>query len=209
MQQIAEIPQISFVDKLKSIPATFGIRLSEEPEYHVIRQSGDFEIRHYTTQTRVEVTLSHMKFDSFRRTAFNKLASYIFGGNKQNKKISMTAPVLQNFSKPGSRTMSFILPSEYSLQSAPKSSDKDIKIIEVKAQDVVVISYSGNNTSEKMRLNEKKLIEWIRKQADLVMVDRPYLAQYDAPFVIPFLKKNELMVVVKNKNGLIPLLEEK
>lgn len=214
MNNETQKPQIPLKEKLKSIPEIFGIRLNEEPDYKVISTDGDFEIRRYSNQVVAKVSMKGKTFDDFREAAFKKLANYIFAGNRENKTIPMTSPVMeehgtgenipnqiamrsplyQEETDEGGWTMSFILPKEFNWREAPAPSDSDIKLEEVEPYEVAVLTYSGNNTLEKVKAHERKLADWLKTQPQIKMKGKFMVAQYDAPFVIPFFKKNEIQV---------------
>lgn len=202
---------IPLKEKLKSIPETFGIRVNEEPIYKVLKKDGDFELRHYPKQLIAKVTLHGMSYDYFRENAFEKLAAYIFEGNQSKESVPMTSPVLtekksellpmtdpvlQHEDPSGAWTMSFILPKEYTLATAPKPKNAEIVLEEVEPYDAAVITYSGNNKVSKIEEHKKELGEWVGKQSGLAMSGHYFIAQYDAPFVVPFLKRNEVQVKI-------------
>lgn len=203
---------IPLKEKLKSIPETFGIRINEEPIYNVLKKDGEFEVRHYPKQLIAKVTLHGMSYDYFRENAFQKLAAYIFEGNqskesvpmtspvlteKKSEQIPMTDPVLQHEDPNGAWTMSFILPKEYTLATAPKPQNPEIELEEIEPYNAAVVTYSGNNKLKVIEEHKKLLAEWIGKQTELAVSGHYFIAQYDAPFVIPFMKRNEIQVKVK------------
>lgn len=188
---------IPLKEKFKSIPETFGIRVNEEPIYKVLKKDGDFELRHYPKQLIAKITLHGMSYDYFRENAFEKLAAYIFEGNeKKSEQIPMTDPVLQHEDPNGAWTMSFILPKEYTMATAPKPKNAEVVLEEVEPYDAAVITYSGNNKVSKIEEHKKELGEWVEKQSGLAMSGHYFIAQYDAPFVVPSLKRNEVQVKV-------------
>lgn len=204
--------QVHLKEKLKSIPETFGIRLNEEPIYTVLKKDGDFEIRHYPKQIIAKITLHGMSYDYFKEHAFEHLAAYIFEGNHEQKavpmtspvltekkyeQIPMTSPVLQHEDPNGAWTMSFILPKEFTLETAPKPNNPEIQLEEVEPYNAAVVTYSGNNKIKNIEEHKKLLSEWVAKQPELTINGHFFIAQYDAPFVIPFLKKNEIQVKVE------------
>lgn len=204
---------IPLTEKIKSIPEMFGIRVNEEPIYKVLKTDGDFEIRSYGTQLIAKITMHGMSFDYFREHAFEKLADYIFEGNMKNKSIPMTAPVIHEHGKgeqvpmttpvyqeesgAGVWTMSFILPKEYTLATAPQPKNKDIVLEVVEPYEVACVSYSGHNSIDKIKMHERELAAWLVDHSEYVPTGKYMIAQYDAPFVIPFLKKNEIQVKLK------------
>src|SRR5690606_6657888 len=126
--------------------------------------------------------------------------------------MAMTAPVVMQLA-PGANelevrtllpqvgssgwTMSFILPAELKQQDIPKPADKQIQVRRAPAQDFAVYLYSGSNTPEKILEGEKKLGEWLKNRTDLLGLGGYLTAQYDAPFVLPMVKKNEVLIAVK------------
>ena len=201
---------IPLAEKIKSIPEIFGIRVNEEPHFEVIKKDRSFEIRRYHRQLRAKITLLGFGFDEFRERAFPKLVGYIFGGNRTSKNIAMTAPVLehagetikmtspvlQEHGSDESWTMEFILPEKYTLANAPEPLDPDVKLEQIEPTTVAVMKYSGNHTEEKMHSREHELAAWLRTQPQYHIDGEFFGAQYDAPFVIPFLKRNEVHVKV-------------
>ncbi len=211
---------IPLSEKLKLIPEALGIRVNEEPEYEVLKKDGDFEIRRYQNQVLAEVTLKATEFDEFREAAFQKLAAYIFGGNiaqakmgakysdeiylnsappieeRKSENIAMTAPVLQEEGFNKEWTMSFVLPKKYTLATAPKPLNDEIQLREVAGYDAAVVRYSGTSTSQTIKEHEAKLSKWIKEQPELQLNGTFVSAQYDAPFVIPFLRRNEVMIKI-------------
>lgn len=210
--------KIPLKEKLKSIPEIFGIKVNEEPEYRVISTDGDFEVRQYSKQLIAKVSMKGLSFDDFREAAFKKLANYIFKGNEANLSIPMTSPVIeqhgsgenipnqialktplfQQETEEGGWTMSFILPKEFTLKNAPRPKDNDVTLEEIAPYEVAVHSYSGNNTLEKIKTHERHLSEWLKSRPQLNIKGKFMVAQYDAPFVIPLFKRNEIQVKLES-----------
>ena len=207
---------IPFTEKLKSIPDFFGIRLNETPAYEVLEKDGDFEKRLYSKQLRAKITLRSPDFDAFRERAFERLAAYIFGGNAKKTDMAMTSPTLQQMAERQSSSediamtspvlqqnegeeawsMSFILPSEYNLDKVPQPIDAQIQIEEVEPYEVASVAYSGDNTTEKIKENEIRLATWMAGRPGFKRDGKFFSAQYDAPFVIPFFKRNEIQIKI-------------
>lgn len=205
-------PSVPVSEMLKTIPEFFGIRVNEEPRNEVLEKSGDFEIRRYEARWIAEVRGDEKDFDTFRENAFRRLAHFIFGGNQSEKKMAMTAPVVIElapsandlevrslFPEIGASawSMSFVLPAALKQGDIPKPEDSRIQTRRAPAQDFAVHQYSGNNTPEKIKEAETKLNAWLRERQDLRSLGGYLVAQYDAPFVIPLVKRNEVMIAVK------------
>ena len=68
----------------------------EEPDYEVMRKlDSNVELRQYAPYVVAEVVLNATA-DEAGNQAFPILAGYIFGKNKGEKKLAMTAPVTQS-----------------------------------------------------------------------------------------------------------------
>lgn len=201
---------------LKNVVGFFGLRLNEQPRYVVKERIGDVEIREYkpyaVATTKVEGT-----YETAMPIAYQRLADYIFGKNTENKQLSMTTPVFQekeamvseesDFSKTtvfherhGSGwMMSFILPSKYTRSTAPRPIDDHIVIEESMPGLVAVLSYSGDNTWDRVEDKINELNSWLLHHEKFDVMSEPRVAQYDAPNVLSFLKKNEIHVSVAPK----------
>jgi hypothetical protein len=65
---------------------------TEEPQYEVVKQYEAFELRRYAPQLRAETEVTG-EFVAAGNQAFRILAAFIFGDNRKQENISMTAPV--------------------------------------------------------------------------------------------------------------------
>lgn len=208
---------IPLKERLKTIPEVFGIRVNEEPHYEVLKKDGDFEVRKYPKLLVAKFSMRGTSFDYFKQTAFEKLANYIFEGNDEGRSIPMTSPVMEEHgvstdqepvamhshfveepNEGGGWTMSFILPREITKENAPTPKDDQIKLEEKDSELIASFSYSGNNNVANIKAHERMLAEWLNSQPNIQVSGKYMIAQYDAPFVIPFMKKNEIHVKVEN-----------
>ena len=67
----------------------------ETPEHNLLEREGRFELREYKSFLVAKTTVE----DTYKEatvTGFRKIANYIFGGNKSQLSIAMTAPVIAN-----------------------------------------------------------------------------------------------------------------
>ena len=86
----------------------YVIYSTERPPYQVIRNlSAAIEVRQYEEQTWISTP---MQTDD---SSFPVLASYIFGRNKEEQQVAMTAPVITD------HRMAFILPRGLTAAAAP------------------------------------------------------------------------------------------
>jgi hypothetical protein len=96
---------------------------TEEPDYKVVQKFDAIEVREYGAYTVAEVVVPGPANEAGNK-AFPILAGYIFGKNKGDRKLAMTAPVTQaaesvklemtapvtQSSAPGGFRVQFVLP---------------------------------------------------------------------------------------------------
>ncbi len=189
----------------------------EEAKYRVVKKDGAFEVREYEQRVVAE-TFVRGDFGGAGNVAFNRLFGYISGRNKSRQKIAMTAPVTQEISDParaagagekiamtapvtqeeagGAFRVTFILPASYTLENAPEPADPSVRLKDEPAHRAAVIRYSGSWSSS---LYGKKLVElrdWM-SSSSLVAAGNPIWARYNAPFSLPVLRRNEVIIPVR------------
>jgi hypothetical protein len=187
----------------------FGVRTAEEPDYQVLHDYGKIQIRRYPALVVAETTVM-ADYPESSNQAFCRLAGYIFGKNRKQQKISMTAPVIQQqpvetlaMTAPvlQQRTgsvwkMAFVLPKGYSLATAPVPLDKAVVIKELPARRVAVIRYSGRLTEQGIDEKAEELSKWLSQQG-YKAISYPRSAAYDPPWTLPFLRRNEVHIEIE------------
>ena len=122
----------------------------------------------------------------------------------EGEKISMTAPVLSSTggddSDQGRYVFSFIMPSQYTLETLPVPTDSRIKTREVPGKLVAARRYSGSWSERRYRDNERALLDAMRAAGIEATAD-PVFARYNGPFTLWFLRRNEVMVEVAAADG--------
>ena len=162
----------------------------EEPAYTVERawEAEQIEIRRYAPRLMAVTTMSGDEDDGFR-----VLAGYIFGGNAQEQKIAMTAPVQQSMA--GEREMAFMMPEEYALEDLPDPNDQRVGFRESPAYSAAVIRFSGWASAEKADTNWQQLRRFLITEG-IEITGEPTLNQYNPPWTLPFLRRNEIIVPI-------------
>ena len=96
-----------FISLVTSVMATQAIAI-EEPVYQVEKawEAEQIEIRAYAPRVMAVTGM-----DEDTEGGFRVLAGYIFGGNAEEEKIAMTAPVIREGSQ-GDWRLSFVMPAE-------------------------------------------------------------------------------------------------
>ena len=186
---------------------------TEEPKFSLLEKDQSFELRLYESKIIAEVEVDG-DMSAASRKGFRQIADFIFGNNTaqsgKSEKISMTAPVAI---KPASEKIamtapvgvqqsekgwkvSFVMPSQYTLETLPKPNNPQISIKQLPAKKFALIRFSGLVDEEKMQAKSAELNQWITMKK-LNPVGIPELARYNPPWTLPFLRRNELMVEVE------------
>lgn len=167
----------------------------EEPKYDLIRSFEGFEIRHYTDtiQARIATTDSNSKAPS---KGFRTIAGYIFGSNNSGQKIKMTAPV-HIWRDQGVMNMAFTMPSEHNLSDLPVPINSSIQIVPVAGELTAAMKFSGFYGEKKTEKLSKKLFSMISNH-NLEPIGPSILAVYDNPMTLPFLRRNEILIPLKD-----------
>ena len=177
----------------------------------MVQEVQGIEVREYAPYLVAETEVSGTREEA-GNAGFRRLADYIFGKNRGEKKIAMTAPVAQQEGKriamtapvtqqeaPGGGAstwlIQFMMPSEYSRDALPEPLDPAIRIREVPARRVAVLRYSGTWSEERYLENLAELRAAMEK-AGLRAVGEPVWARYDPPFMPWFLRTNEILIEI-------------
>lgn len=160
----------------------------EEPEFDVLATLGAVEFRRYgpTLQAVTPMTSSG--------SSFRRLAGFIFGGNDRKESIAMTAPVQENLTG-DDQQMAFFMPTPYSLGTLPQPNEADVQLREVPSRLVAVLAFSGWATSSRVDKHQR-LLDRRLAEAGVGVRGEWLLNQYDPPWALPFLRRNEIWVEV-------------
>ena len=149
---------LTFITFIAAMPNT--AHAIEEPAYTVIQKTDVFEVRQYAPYLVAEVIVPGPANEAGSQ-GFSLLGGYIFGKNKGERKLEMTAPVTQTplesnppvklemtapvtqAPAPGGFSVQFVMPKGYTLATLPEPVDAKVKLREVLGQRVAVIRFSG------------------------------------------------------------------
>jgi hypothetical protein len=191
----------------------FGKGSEEQPSYQVVLKQQNKEIRKYDSYIIAKTTISG-SFKDAQSEGFRILAGYIFGKNKSQQKIAMTAPVLK---KPESEkismtapvvmapsenkswTMTFSMPSQFTIKTLPVPTDKRVEIKKVEQRFVAAITFSGFWGEFRNAEETKKLLEWLKSYQEYEIISAPMFAGYNPPWTLPFLRRNEMLIELRRK----------
>ena len=195
---------------------------TEEPKFTILNQTEDFELRRYDAQIVAQTWVTGSQMVASNK-GFKTLANYIFGNNTaptgESSNISMTAPVMMQpngndsgkdksakiaMTAPvnmqqdtGQWRVQFVMPSQYTMQTLPKPNNADITIVELPVQTYGVITFSGLASEKKVAEKTQALQEWMQAQ-NLIMTGSPELARYNPPWILPFMRRNEIMIAYQS-----------
>ena len=191
MPQLLQFSHIRtiFISLLASVMTTQAIAI-EEPVYEVEKawEAEQIEIRAYAPRV---MAVTGMTEDS--DSGFRVLAGYIFGGNAAEQKIAMTAPVQQSMA--GEKEMAFMIPAEYALEDLPEPEDQRVSFREAPAYTAAVIQFSGWASADKADENWQQLRQFLIAEG-IDITGEPTLNQYNPPWTLPFMRRNEIIVPV-------------
>ena len=205
------------VGSLLTLP---GVAMAtEEPEYTILNQVDNFELRRYDPQIVAQTWVTGDQKQAGNK-GFKILADYIFGNNTapggesskismtspvkmqpqradsdQSQKIAMTSPVAMQ-EQDGKWRVRFVMPSKYTMQTLPKPNNDEVSIIEVPVKTYGVIKFSGLTGEEKVATKTAQLKEWMQ---NLNIVGTPEMARYNPPWTLPFMRRNEIMIEYQPK----------
>jgi hypothetical protein len=180
----------------------------EQPEYKVTNAEGAVEVRSYGPMIAAEAVI-----EGERKAAINEgfrlIAAYIFGANRPNAKIAMTAPVQQQrqtiaMTAPVTQqgtgnvwTVRFIMPKSSKLETMPEPNDERVSLRPIPPRHLVAITFSGFASNEAI---DKRIDELRRYATEHKLTTRgePLLAFYNPPWTLPFLRRNEVMLELAN-----------
>ena len=185
----------------------------EEPAFKTILHEGAFEVRDYPALVVAEVTVTGDQKEAASK-GFRLLAGYIFGGNTRRQTIAMTAPVAQEptSEKPTSEKIAmtapvtqiqsagewvvrFTMPSAYSLDTLPEPNDPKVHLRVLPPTRFAVLKFSGLARTDDVAAKTAEL-EKLAETHRLRAIGPVSLAQYNPPWTLWFMRRNEVMIPV-------------
>ena len=165
----------------------------ETPKYKVVKTYDSFEIRQYDSMILAQTVIQETSIKKSGNTGFRKVAGYIFGGNRNNQQIAMTAPVIMEV---GDNTkMSFVMPSQYKMEDLPQPNSSEVKLVKAAPKKFAVLRFSGFASDEKINRKKELLREALKKEQITIKGEFSYLG-YNAPWDL-FGRRNEVAIEVE------------
>ncbi len=179
--------------------------VTEKQSYELVRTYEKFELRRYAPHIVAEVVV-RAPFEDAGTIAFRLLFGYISGQNRSGSKVAMTAPVIQReawkipMTRPveqretgeGGYAVAFVLPSSFTLDSAPVPTNPEVRLHERGAVLSAVRRYRGRWTRASFEQHRNELDSAIGS-AGLTPVGPPRWARFDPPYMPSFMRHNEVV----------------
>lgn len=179
------------------------------PAYETLWEGDGLEVRRYGPRV-VARTLLEGTDEESKNQGFRRLAGYIFGGNGGGQRISMTTPVttesastriamttpVETASSGGEVSMAFTMPEEWALTDLPRPNDSRVLLEEAPARLVAVSRFRGRPSPAEFQAKQADLLRAV-EAAGMRTTGPAYTAQYDPPWVLPVLRRNEVLVPVE------------
>jgi|AntRauTorckE6833_2_1112554.scaffolds.fasta_scaffold01324_5 hypothetical protein len=159
----------------------------ETLKYDAIKKDGPIEIRRYDSFLLASTkTRKNSSQDSGFRNVFN----YISGNNEQDKKLSMTTPVV-TYEEKESLVTGFYISKKYTNDTVPKPSSSEVFIHELKPSLYAVIRFRGQWTNKNFDKHDKMLREYLNTHDYEVQSSR-LIMRYQPPFMPGIFRRNEI-----------------
>ncbi len=188
------------------------VMATEEPQFSILEKAPPFELRSYAPMILAEVKVEG-DLEEASGQGFRLIAAYIFGQNQVSEKIAMTTPVTIEGQAPksakiamtspvtiesnaGQWIVSFVMPAEYTMETLPKPLNSKVQLRQIPAIKRAVISFTGFYNENKVADRTLELEEWM-KTKNLQAAGTPKFARYNPPWTLPFMRRNEIMIDVR------------
>jgi len=173
---------------------TMSTKGTPQQPYTVLKTIGDLEVRRYPEALTASVLRPGTAYKEVSNSGFRSLAGYIFGGNAEEKKIAMTAPVHMEMGADSSR-MRFVMPEGLTMDSLPAPNDPNVKLERVPEEILAVLRFGGFSNDEKIAEHAEQLLLKV-KEAGLETISPVRFLGYDPPWQL-VARRNEVVVAVR------------
>lgn len=166
-----------------------------KPEYVRIYRDHNKEFRQYEGYI-VAIARHPGHYGEATDAAYKKLVEYFEGHNSEHRRLVIQRPIFQR--KEGVHwSVSILIPRHFDLKTVPKPLDPGVEIKKIPPQKVAVLEYTDSNNIDCIRAKELELLQWLGSQADFAPISNGRVAEYDPPYGLPFLNRNEILIDVR------------
>jgi len=168
----------------------------ETPKYKVLKKYPRFELRQYESMMLATTNLGPASYDEKASEGFRTVASYIFGKNKSNEKIAMTAPVI--YHADSISTLSFVVPRSKTEESMPVPIDSNLTFVVQAPKLLAVLDFGGFINDEKLAARMAELKKAVLKEGFQIK-GKGYFFGYNPPWQL-IGRKNEVAFELESVN---------
>jgi hypothetical protein len=168
----------------------------ETPKYKVLKKYPRFELRQYESMMLATTNLGPASYDEKASEGFRTVASYIFGKNKSNEKIAMTAPVI--YHADSLSTLSFVVPRSKTEESMPVPIDSNLTFVVQAPKLLAVLDFGGFINDEKLAARMAELKKAVLKEGFQIK-GKGYFFGYNPPWQL-IGRKNEVAFELESVN---------
>jgi hypothetical protein len=168
----------------------------ETPKYKVLKKYPRFELRQYESMILATTNLGTASYDEKASEGFRTVASYIFGKNKSNEKIAMTAPVI--YHADSISTLSFVVPRSKTQESMPVPIDQNLTFVVQAPKLLAVLDFGGFINNEKLAARMAELKIALLKEGFQIK-GQGYYFGYNPPWQL-IGRKNEVAFELESVN---------
>ena len=168
----------------------------ETPKYKVLKKYPRFELRQYESMMLATTNLGIASYDDKASEGFRTIASYIFGKNKSNEKIAMTAPVI--YHADSISTLSFVVPRSKTEESMPVPIDSNLTFVVQAPKLLAVLDFGGFINNEKLAARMAELKKAVLKEGFQIK-GQGYYFGYNPPWQL-IGRKNEVAFELESVN---------
>jgi SOUL heme-binding protein len=186
--------------------------MTEQQPYEVVDRRSGFEVRRYPAHLVAEIEVDGT-FEKAANRAFRPLAGFINGGNRERRRIAMTAPVTQEVvgsqkiamtapvvqmegDRPGSYLVQFVMPAGLTAQSLPVPTNTRIHTRQIPEELAAAVQFSGRWTrtafAERGAALNKAVVG-----AGLQPAGPIRYARFNPPWTPWFLRRNEVVLPIE------------
>ncbi|SFG03954.1 SOUL heme-binding protein [Halopelagius inordinatus] len=163
---------------------------------------GDAELRRYPATVAVETVAPS------EHRAFGRLVRYASGNNDAETGLSALPTVVSEGERPpaasGSESaddavrMAFYLPETYDVESTPRPSDPNVRVVERPARTLAVTPVPRWSVGNRVERARERLLSNLRGESrDIDVVGDPFVLRYDGPGASSSLRASEVAVEVR------------
>ncbi len=115
---------------------------------------------------------------------------------KSSQKIAMTTPVINTLENDTTRTISFVLPSKYTLETLPQPNNSKVSLTQVDGRKVAALSFTWYPSENRIATKKQTLVDLLENDNQTINGDIQ-VARYNPPLSMPLILRNEILIPIE------------